>query len=45
MKVCHACNIVHDEKSCPLCDAKEKIESLEKELEIANRSQKSNRSE
>lgn len=38
MNLCSVCNIVYDEKSCPLCAALDEIKRLEKELEIANNS-------
>ena len=35
MDICNQCNIVYDEKKCPLCEAKEKIEALEEQLDNA----------
>lgn len=32
MDMCFQCNIVYDARNCPLCEAKEKIEELEKQL-------------
>ena len=32
MDICNQCNIVYDEKKCPLCEAKEKIEALEEQV-------------
>ena len=29
MKLCNDCNIVHDERSCPLCLANDRINELE----------------
>ena len=33
MNLCNQCNIVYDERKCPLCDAKEKIEALEEQID------------
>lgn len=33
MNHCKKCDIVYDEVTCPLCDARDKISELEKELE------------
>ena len=34
MDMCYQCNIVHDESKCPMmCEAKEKIEALEEQLD------------
>lgn len=33
MDICHHCNIVHDENECPLCEAQERIETLEEQLD------------
>lgn len=33
MKVCDYCDIVFDQKDCPLCVEKELVEELEKEVE------------
>lgn len=33
MNICNQCDIVYDEKNCPLCEAKEKIEALENQLD------------
>lgn len=38
MNLCGDCEIVYDEKNCPLCEAKAEIRRLEKELEVANNS-------
>lgn len=32
MKVCSVCDIVHNEKECPLCEAVTKISNLEDEI-------------
>ena len=35
MDMCYQCNIVHNESKCPMCEAKEKIEALEEQLDNA----------
>lgn len=34
MKICDTCQIIHHEKSCPLCAEKEKLMRLIKGLEL-----------
>ncbi len=34
MNYCRSCDIAHEEKNCPLCEAKETIREKEKEIEI-----------
>ena len=36
MYYCNSCDIAHEEKICPLCEAKEEIKSLEEEIERLN---------
>jgi rubrerythrin len=36
MYYCNECNIAYEEKNCPLCEAKEEIKSLNKEIERLN---------
>ena len=36
MYYCNSCDIVHEERDCPLCDAKEEIKRLEQEIEDLN---------
>jgi len=36
MYYCNSCDIAHEEKTCPLCEAKEEIKSLEEEIERLN---------
>jgi len=33
MELCNNCYIVHEERQCPLCDAKQEIQSLENRVE------------
>ena len=35
MEICNQCNIVYDVKNCPLCEAEERIEALEEQLDNA----------
>jgi hypothetical protein len=34
MEMCNKCYIVHEERGCPLCEAKEEIKILERKIEI-----------
>ena len=36
MNYCNNCDIAHEERDCPLCDAKEEIKRLEQEIEDLN---------
>jgi hypothetical protein len=36
MNYCNNCDIAHEERDCPLCEAKEEIKSLEKEIDRLN---------
>jgi archaellum component FlaC len=36
MYYCNNCDIAYEDKKCPLCDAKEEINRLEKEIEDLN---------
>ncbi len=36
MNYCNNCDIAHEERDCPLCQAKEEIKSLEKEINRLN---------
>jgi rubrerythrin len=36
MYYCNNCDIAHEEKKCPLCEAKEEIKKLVKEIEELN---------
>lgn len=36
MNYCNNCDIAHEERDCPLCQAKEEIKSLEQEIERLN---------
>ena len=33
MYYCDNCDIAHEERNCPLCEAKKEIEQLQKELQ------------
>lgn len=36
MYYCNNCDIAHEELPCPLCEAKDKIKNLEKEIKRLN---------
>lgn len=36
MYYCNNCDIAHEEKNCPLCETKEEVKRLEKEIERLN---------
>ena len=36
MNYCSACDIVHEERNCPLCEALHTIKELEKEIKRLN---------
>jgi len=36
MYYCNECDIAHEERYCPLCDAKTEIKALEQEIERLN---------
>jgi hypothetical protein len=36
MNYCNGCDIAHEEKNCPLCEAKKEIKYLEQEIERLN---------
>jgi len=36
MNYCNSCDIVHEKRDCPLCEAKTEIEELKKEIERLN---------
>jgi hypothetical protein len=36
MNYCNNCDIAHEEKNCPLCEAKQEIKALEKEIDMLN---------
>jgi len=36
MNYCNNCDIAHEDRDCPLCEAKEEIKSLEQEIERLN---------
>jgi rubrerythrin len=36
MYYCNDCDIAHEERNCPLCEAKKEIKQLEQEIERLN---------